>query len=442
MEPKRLLYVCDLNLKHGGAQRITYKTIGCLSKVFRIIVYLADEPSPESLSLLDELHVEYILDYGLDVERLKKLISAKKIDLVLVQWEYGKWIVTIYKIKRAIDVRYAVFLHELPFIGTPLPNTIIKNWYFQAFRLFIRNIVGTIFKTTGQKPIRKLFSNVNMNDSYEKKGSIHLLSSTKNDILEALKNALEINRGLKNAEKVIAMGRASKFYIDHFLKIKNVIVIEHNASSDIPIDTEFSKGNMDYDICFMASRLTPEKGIFEVLRVAYSVKKLIKRKLNVVLLGKFVDNDVKNTFLIKIRKLNLESDVFLPGFVSESEKAEILNASKVFLYPSKRDCFSISLSDALSQGLPAIMFDLPFASQFGGPGVYKVRLGDIKIMSRKVVEILNLYKAAPADYGDLKKKIRENFFHTYSWDLTCKEQIMAITSILAAHNSPDDDLLV
>lgn len=430
MEPKRLLYICDLNLKHGGAQKNTYKTIGCLSKAFEVVAYITEEPSPESLDLLDELQIEFLLDTELDIERLRNVISSKKISLVLIQYENPDWILAMYRIKKVLNVRYTLFLHEIPIIGTPT-NKFIKCWFILASVVYLRYVIQIIFNIKDSKSISELLTHRNKVSSNGDVGIKNVLFSAISAPLRFLSRILDILWGLKDAEKVIAMGPASKFYIDHFLKLKNVIVIEHNAASDISPDVALERMDFDYDICFMAARLEPRKGVFDVLEVVREVKKLTNYEVKAVILGRFVDDGTRDIFFRKVRRLGLESNIYLLGFVSEREKVEILKSSKVFLYPSTKDVFSISLADALSLGLPAVVFNVPFVKQFRNTGIYESRLGDTKNMARKIAEILALCREEPTEYAKLRKNVRENFLLNFNWEITCKEQISAIGSIIS-----------
>jgi glycosyltransferase involved in cell wall biosynthesis len=429
MEPNRLLYLCDLNLKNGGAQRITYKTIGCLSKVFQIILYITDEPSPESLSLLNELRLEYVLDRDLDEQRLRSLISSKNIGLVLIQWENPKWIITLYRIKKSIGVKYAIFLYELPIIGVPT-NKFIKNWYLLASGHHLKDAINIFFEMTERKSVPALHHYEDDKFSGGKGDPKKSVSESIRGLLRKITRVTDTYKGLMEAEKVISMGPASKFYIDNFLRLGNVAEVRHIASSDISVKDSVKNTHFSFDICYMA-RLEPRKGIFDVLEVVHRVKKMLDYEPRIAILGRFVDEKTRADFLRKSKKLKLEPNIYLPGFVSEDEKLEILGSSKVFLYPSKKDVFSISLADALSMGLPAVAYDMPFVTQFGNPGVYRVRLGDTKMMSRKVSEILGLCNSESIKYADLRKVIQEDFRSKFSWDITCNEQIQAINSLVA-----------
>ncbi|MGI0090475.1 MAG: glycosyltransferase, partial [Nitrososphaerales archaeon] len=60
-----------------------------------------------------------------------------------------------------------------------------------------------------------------------------------------------------------------------------------------------------------------------------------------------------------IRQLKLESVITLTGFVSETDKFDLLRASKLFVSPSRREGFGINVLEAMSLGLPCILSDIP-----------------------------------------------------------------------------------
>ncbi|MGC8622094.1 MAG: glycosyltransferase family 4 protein [Caldisphaera sp.] len=418
MNAKKILYLCDLNLTNGGAQRITFKTLGCLSKMFNIIVYMPEKPSHESLSLLSSLRIEYILDTELNIERLKSTIISKKIDLILIQWENFHWIFLAYQIKKSMGIEYVVFVHELPVIGTPTGK--IKSWYFEVYlkllRIFYNRILDMRYKEAGKNSTNQVARALKI----KKNVSLNLMLKTMAEILFTIK-------GLKSAKKIIAMGPASKFYIDNYLKLGNIIELKHVAAPDIIVNTDLYNKSYIYDICFMAARLEPEKGIFDMLVIVHYIKKIVNYNIKAVVLGRFINDRTEKIFLSKIKELDLESNIFLLGFVSEEEKINILCSSKVFLYPSTKDVFSISLADALACGLPVVVFDLPFVRQFDQVGINKVKYRDINAMSTKVIELLNLFIKERAKYNNLRETISKNLISSFSWDITCNEQVQAIS---------------
>lgn len=431
MKTKRILYLCDLDITHGGAQRITSKTLDCISKFFNLEVYLPELPSQESLNLLERLNIDYKIDLVLAAESLKSTLLSKHIDLILIQWENPKWISLIYNISKSLGIEYAVFCYELPFIGTPT-SKFFRNWFLlvllKYFTFGFKQILSNFDKKTEHNFRSKMQV---INSKIKGDGNSNFLLYGLHLTVEFINNILETKRGLKNAKQIIAMGSAGKFYIDKYLKVKNVIELSRIASSDILVDVYQYPKNLKYDICFMAARLIPQKGIFDVIEVCYHVKKILGYELKIVILGKFVDDHTKTMFMSNVNKRNLESNIFLPGFVSEENKGKIINLSRVFLYPSTKDIFSISLADALECGLPSVVYDLPFVKQFDDIGINKIKYKNINSMSRKVAELIDIYRKEPTKYWDIRSRIRTNFRSNFSWETTCREQVRVLTGIFS-----------
>ncbi|MCL5788557.1 MAG: hypothetical protein M1357_01975, partial [Candidatus Marsarchaeota archaeon] len=294
MDHKKILYLCNLNLSKGGAQRVTFKTLGCLSKVFDIVVYMPEKPSPESLVLLRDLGIEYVLDEELDLERLKGTVASKKIDLVLIQREHPLWITTVYRVKKAIGVEYVVFVHELPFIGTPPERSQkFRNWHLLIFLRYLR-LFYSITLDRLHKGYEENF--IAQPPGVVRETRVRRTISPKK-VLRVIATIRYTKSGLKSAKRVIAVGPASKFYIDNYLGLHNTTVLKHTAAPDITLNNDLDHRNFVYDICFMAARLERGKGIFDVLEVVHRLKTTLNRDVRAVMLGRFLDNRTQKMFL-------------------------------------------------------------------------------------------------------------------------------------------------
>ena len=84
----------------------------------------------------------------------------------------------------------------------------------------------------------------------------------------------------------------------------------------------------------------------------------------VMVIGRFSDEVLKETFLKYAKELDVLRNFVLTGFVSGVEKYKLLSRAKVFVYPSRVDVFPISLLEALAVGLPTVVFNSPYASLF------------------------------------------------------------------------------
>lgn len=75
------------------------------------------------------------------------------------------------------------------------------------------------------------------------------------------------------------------------------------------------------------------------------------------------------------------------GYVSEAKKREIFAKSKVFVFPSLYEGFSLVTAEALASGLPAVLWDLTWSKRFE-KGAIKVKFGDIKGFAYAIVNLL------------------------------------------------------
>jgi len=139
---------------------------------------------------------------------------------------------------------------------------------------------------------------------------------------------------------------------------------------DIPIGLEHKlidlalkeASEKEYDLAYMA-RITWGKGVLDLIRIVHTLKRAdINAKVMVI--GRFSDEVLKETFLKYAKELDVLRNFVLTGFVSGVEKYKLLSRAKVFVYPSRVDVFPISLLEALAVGLPTVVFNSPYASLF------------------------------------------------------------------------------
>jgi glycosyltransferase involved in cell wall biosynthesis len=75
------------------------------------------------------------------------------------------------------------------------------------------------------------------------------------------------------------------------------------------------------------------------------------------------------------------------GYVSEAKKKEIFAKSKVFVFPSLYEGFSLVTAEALASSLPAVLWDLPWSKRFE-KGVVKVKFDDVEGFANSIVTLL------------------------------------------------------
>jgi glycosyltransferase involved in cell wall biosynthesis len=114
-------------------------------------------------------------------------------------------------------------------------------------------------------------------------------------------------------------------------------------------------------------RLTEEKGVWDALELG--------RRLPGVRLALLGDGPLRDAVRDHITRMGLDNVEFR-GFVSEAEKWRVFRQAHAFVAPSREEGWGIAVGEALTAGLPAVVYDLPAYAHFG-PRVRRVETGDI-----------------------------------------------------------------
>ena len=141
---------------------------------------------------------------------------------------------------------------------------------------------------------------------------------------------------------------------------------------------------------FFYSRLVPEKGIFEIPKILMEVRRLGHDVfLNVA--GKFMYNKDEQTFHKLLIKYGVKEYVNVLGYLDEDALQEALSYSKVLMYPSHSDSFSISILNSIHLRTKVVSYDLPTLKDIYGdvPAVVFVKEYDTKAMALAISKILS-----------------------------------------------------
>ena len=182
-----------------------------------------------------------------------------------------------------------------------------------------------------------------------------------------------------------------------------------------------SNRDRDIDVIFFA-RITPEKGIFDYLSI---VSKLIKMvpNLKVAVMG-FASDDMKTRVLSKAAELGIRDRVEFIFNASRDDVLRNLSRSKIMIYPTKSDSFSLSVLEALSCGTPVIAYAIPaIRLNYNTDAVIKVRPGNIHDAINSAYIVLT--KGLWMELG----KSGFNFSQKYNWDTVAKTEWNALFSL-------------
>ena len=205
------------------------------------------------------------------------------------------------------------------------------------------------------------------------------------------------------------------------IKFKNIYTLNpSNALDDKIKNYQYQEKNNQ--IMFYA-RLIYQKGLLDVLYIHKKITDSYSIKLKIS--GKFQRDFEKKEFYKIIIKLNLEDKVEYLGVLRDDELYNELGKSKLMLYPSHSDSFSISVLQALYLHVPVVAYDIPGLSLYKNfKSVSLAREFDIYSMAKMALEFLRTDNAL-FNEPDLKEFVEKHS----SWKYVADSHQTAINSI-------------
>jgi len=176
-----------------------------------------------------------------------------------------------------------------------------------------------------------------------------------------------------------------------------------------------------FDVCFVGFILS-RKGVFDLPQIWRQVcDKMPEAKLAVIGTGSKSNVDrLKSAILAE----KLENNVFVLGYLSESEKFATLKSSSIFLFPSYEEGWSIATCEAMACGLPVVAYDLQAYKSVYKEGMVTVPIGDVESLARSTLMLL--------ENDDMRLKLSEEAKRQadkYDWDNVAVAEISLIKEI-------------
>lgn len=144
-----------------------------------------------------------------------------------------------------------------------------------------------------------------------------------------------------------------------------------------------------FDAIFIGRHI-PQKGIFDLINIWNKLINKDKKKLSLVLIGN-VPNYIRAEINTRIEKLGLKSHITRLEDMPENKKIELLQSSKIMVFPSHQEGWGIAPMEALSLGLPVVAYNLPVYKESIGrtAALITVKEGDTKAFALAVIKTLN-----------------------------------------------------
>lgn len=209
---------------------------------------------------------------------------------------------------------------------------------------------------------------------------------------------------------------------------ERIFVVSNGITHEEPESRPQSMLSKDLDGIYIG-RLTPNKGIFDVLLVWKSVvEKIPGAQLAIV------GDDVPQAVQSFIDQNRLGKNVIFFRHLSRSELSEALYRSKLLVLPTHTEGFCFTVGKALLHHVPAVVYDIPALHEVYGFSSYVklIREGDVRSMSEEIVNLLSNDGLSAFSRGIEGSRLK--LLRKYSWHKTANDLYRILFSV--AHGFP------
>jgi len=159
--------------------------------------------------------------------------------------------------------------------------------------------------------------------------------------------------GLQAADKIIAVSHLTRSILIGKYKInpKKIITV-YNAVE--PVSSGVTKASREFTadkVVSFLGRITMQKGPEYFVEAAIFVLQKMKN-VRFVMAGK---GDLLNEMKQRVASLNISEYFHFPGFIADSEIAELFHSSDVFVMSSVSEPFGIVTLEAMQAGIPVVI---------------------------------------------------------------------------------------
>jgi len=177
-----------------------------------------------------------------------------------------------------------------------------------------------------------------------------------------------------------------KFLVEKKFFAPEKVAVTYGALDLEGIDHD-SGGEKVFDAIFVG-RAHPQKGVDDLITAWNEVNKVIPQA-KLVIVGE------KNTFTPiqkKIKELELDRNIIFAGFLSGSKKYNMIQRSKLLIFPSHYESFGMVALEALACGVPVIAYELEIYKEIYGNNLITVSKGDTTALAKAITANMNRYQ--------------------------------------------------
>lgn len=215
----------------------------------------------------------------------------------------------------------------------------------------------------------------------------------------------------RTLEKVFTVSEFSRNELEKYYGIpKEKIIVTYNGIDHISSTDEDNRildtnKIRDTDYILAVSSLNPSKNFGLIIDVA----KVLQDKIFVIVGG-------GNSAVFRKINIDVPPNVIFVGHVTDEELIALYKHAKVFIYPSIYEGFGIPPLEAMVNGCPAIVSDLPVFHEVYGNWAYYCECSDVMAWKNTIEAIAKLEK----------KDYRKTIINKYKWEYFAKKLLNSL----------------
>lgn len=207
---------------------------------------------------------------------------------------------------------------------------------------------------------------------------------------------------LEHADVVVCLSENWRTYYSTTFRLRRLEVI-NNVIEAATIQNVAKNGAIN--LLFLG-HITQKKGVYDLLKVLGSNKTTFRNKLTVTI-GGIGDEEKLNK---AIAEHQIYGEVRFAGWVSGSQKAELLNKCDVYVLPSYNEGLPMSILEAMSYGKPVISTNVGGIPEIVKPGFngWLFTPGDHEALNSIMEEVMD-NRERLKEYGNNSMKVTSNY---------------------------------
>jgi glycosyltransferase involved in cell wall biosynthesis len=227
-------------------------------------------------------------------------------------------------------------------------------------------------------------------------------------------------RGVANATRLIASSQATADMIEKYLRVDSSIVdVVHLAGKDAPTGDVASQ-ERDPGLFIAMGQRSPYKSFETVLESWNQMEPSQRPKL--VITGSHGEDPLIDL----VTTYDLQDSVELKGWISDEQLTQLLSSAAALIEPTVAAGFGMPALEAMAQGLPVIISDIPVFREIAGKPAEYFAPANPDDLVRAVMKVRSS--------GELRESMSKDgivWAQTFSWQKCARETLGSFRKALA-----------